>query len=199
MKKRLLGLVAIPLVLMLSSCFSLQGFSVAAASIAPGGLTKANFVMHPFSTTASKRYQFVVVGVDSTDLAIGKATWGVNKTFGGPYPLLGQPDLVAAMNTANTCNAAGLSFTSVFASGTIQRWRAFLSPAPIGDKGAVNKRTVTQVGLKAIPTASPNTSHAIIGVEGVWVDNTSGADPGHVDASDTFYCFGLASSSLYVS
>ena len=50
-RKTLLALSAIPLALLLSSCFVLQGFWITATSIAPGQGTKAVFQLHAYSTT----------------------------------------------------------------------------------------------------------------------------------------------------
>jgi hypothetical protein len=52
-------------------------------------LATPTFVLRPASTSGTKAFQFLIVGVSTpADIAIGKATWGVNETFGGPKPML---------------------------------------------------------------------------------------------------------------
>ena len=63
-RKTLLPLSAMPMALLLSSCFVLQGFWINATSIVAGGkATKATFEIHADSTTKDNGYQFFLVGV----------------------------------------------------------------------------------------------------------------------------------------
>ncbi len=191
MRKVLVGLGAAAMALLLSGCFSLQGFSVLASAIAPGKTTKVQFVMHPTSTTASRQFQFVLVGIDSSDLAIGKATWGTNKKFGGPKAMPVAPGFAAALDASGSCSSHGLDFSSI----TGMTWKGFLTQHKVKDKGAVKQKAVTQVILKAKPTAARNTPHGLAGVTGVWVD-----DGDHVvNGTDSFLCTGISTASLSVT
>ena len=115
MRKRLLGLVAIPLVLVLSSCFSLQSFSLLNGALAPGHSTNARFVVRPASTQSTgfnKEYQFVLVGVDTpADLGVGKAVWGANRKFGGPQNMPVSSTLPGSIGT--DCDTSGFSFSGL--------------------------------------------------------------------------------------
>ncbi len=191
MKKVSVALASGAMALLLSGCFSLQGFSVLSAAIAPGKATKVQFVMHPASTVASRQFQFVLVGIDSSDLAIGKATWGTNRKFGGPKAMRVAPGFAAAMDLSGNCSSNGLAFSSI--TGMI--WKGFLTQHKVKDKGAVKQKVLTQVVLKAKASAAHNTAHGIVGVTGVWADN----DNGVVDSGDTFSCTGISTSSMSVT
>ncbi len=86
-RKTLLALTAVPLALLMSSCFSLQGFWIVANTISAGGqATKAVFQITPVRGSGDAAHQFFLIGVDdSNDLQAGKGTWGTNDVFGGPY------------------------------------------------------------------------------------------------------------------
>jgi hypothetical protein len=191
MKKVFVCLTAGAMALLLSGCFSLQGFSVLASAIAPGKTTKVQFVMHPIATTPSREFQFVVVGVDDTDLSIGTATWGTNRAFGGPKAMPAIPGFATAMATAGSCSSSGLAFSSI--TGMI--WKGFLTQHKVKDKGAVRQKVLTQVGLKAKASASPDTGHAVAGVTGIWGDDGDSV----VDSGDTFLCTGISTSSVYIT
>jgi hypothetical protein len=195
MKKLLNIALVAAMAFVLSSCFVLQSFSVLANSVAPGSATKAQFVLHPYSTSPSRAYQFVMVGVDSADLSIGKATWGTNGTFTGPVPMPVQAALPGVLTTLGTCSSNGLDVSTV----TGMTWKAFTTPTKIADKGLVAKKVVAQVVTRAKASAVSDTNHSVFGVTGVWVDNTSSGVVGSPDAADTYYCSGIATSNLYVS
>ena len=193
MKKRLLGLVAIPLVLMLSSCFSLQSFSLLNGALAPGGLTKAQFVVRPASTVKnsfSKLYQFVLVGVDTpSDVSVGKATWGVNKKFGGPQNMPVSSVLPTSIST--DCDTTGFTFSGISSTLT---WKGFVTLNPMPDHQAVTQKSVIQVVVKAKGTATHQDTVTVVGLTGAWLDDGDGI----VNAPDTFACTGNASTSLFI-
>ena len=193
MKRRLLGLVAIPLVLMLSSCFSLQSFSLLNGALAPGGLTKAQFVVRPASTvknSLSNLYQFVLVGVDKpSDVAVGKATWGVNKKFGGPQSMPVSSLLPTSIGT--DCDTSGFSFSGISSTLT---WKGFVTLNKIGDHQLVTQKSVIQVGVKARATATPHDIVTVVGLTGAWIDDGDGI----MNAPDSFECTGNASTSLFI-
>jgi len=75
LKKWMLGVVGDPDDAPADRVLLVAEFSVLANSLKPGKTTKAQFVLRPASTTASKAFQFVVVGVSTpADIAVGKAT-----------------------------------------------------------------------------------------------------------------------------
>jgi hypothetical protein len=193
MKKRLLGVVAIPLVLMLSSCFSLQSFSLLNGALAPGGLTKAQFVVRPASTVKnsfSKLYQFVLVGVDTpSDVSVGKATWGVNKKFGGPQNMPVSSVLPTSIGT--DCDTTGFTFSGISSTLT---WKGFVTLNPMPDHQAVTQKSVIQVVVKAKGTATHQDTVTVVGLTGAWLDDGDGI----VNAPDTFACTGNASTSLFI-
>lgn len=188
-KKWLLGLVAVPLVLLTSCLFMLQGFIVLDGNLGQGEKTKARFTLRPYDETNERVYQFVVVGVtDSGDLKVGKATWGTNGKFGGPKPMPVSQPLPAAMATADTCSTSGFDFASV----TSTTWKAFM--IRIRTKGKVNQTARVDAVVKATQGATTDTSHSVIGVTGIWVDDGDGI----VNDVDTFICSGAGTSSIYV-
>jgi hypothetical protein len=194
-KKLLRGLVAVPLVLLLSGClFVMQGFAVLDASLSPGQKTLARFTVRPLTADPDLRvWQFVVVGVaTSSDVTMGKAVWGTNGKFGGPKKMPVSPDLPAAMQSADTCNATGFSFSDV----TGMRWKAFL--LRVRSKGKVNQTAQVDVTLKVPPSADRGQLTQVLGVTGIWVDDPSNGTVGEVDDEDTFTCGGLSTSSLRV-
>lgn len=191
MKKFLIVAVAGVMALLLSSCFVMQGFSVKATSLVPGKGTKAVFVLHPASTTATKYYEFVLVGVDDGgDLSVGKAKWGTNGTFGGPFAMSYRASLDDLVATDGTCSSYGFNFASV----TGITWKGFLTPNLVNDKGRVDTKVVVQVGVKAAAGAASG-SEPVIGVSG-WYQDVN--DDGNLDAGDVYFCTGSSSVSLYV-
>jgi hypothetical protein len=176
-KKWLLGLVAVPLVLLTSCLFMLQGFIVLDGNLGQGEKTKARFTLRPANTDNERVYQFVVVGVtDGGDLKVGKATWGTNGKFGGPRAMPVSAPLPAAMTTADTCSTSGFDFASV--SGIT--WKAFM--IQIRTKGKVNQKAVVEAVVKATQGATTGTSYSVIGVTGIWIDDGDSV----VNGADTY-------------
>lgn len=191
-KKLLRGLMAVPLVVLLSGClFLLQGFVVLDGNLARGEKTQARFTLRPASTNNDRIFQFVVVGVpDNANLKVGKATWGTNKKFGGPKPMPVSAPLPGAMATSGDCDGVGgFEFSSV--TGTT--WKAFL--LRVRTKGKVNQKAVVDVVVRAAQNATKGTSNQVIGVTGSWDDSN---DDGLVNSADTFLCAGVSTSSIYV-
>jgi len=195
MKRRLVGLVAIPLVLVLSSCFSLQSFSLLNGALAPGQATLARFVVRPASTQSTgvnKEYQFVLVGVDTpADLGVGKAVWGANGKFGGPQNMPVSSTLAGAVGT--DCDTSGFSFSGLTAGGVT--WKGFVTLNPIADRKAVTLTSRIDVGIKAKGTATPNDTVNVVGLTGAWVDDGDGV----INAPDSFICTGNASTSVFIT
>lgn len=191
MRKIGFGAMAAALALLTASCFTLQSFSVLATSVSPGGTTKAQFILHPATTTPDKGYQFIVVGVPTGgNLLVRGAKWDVGGAFGGPITMPVSSALPGAMATAGTCSASGLAFSSV----TNVKWKAFITISQVRDRGLVDKTTTTQVSLKAASGAGTDTSYGVFGVTGKWLDDGDGI----VNAADTFFCTGIATVGLYV-
>ncbi len=191
MRKALVTLLAGAMALLLSGCFSLQGFSVLRSSIAPRRSTKVQFVMHPSTNVASRQFQFVVVGVDSDQLSVGKATWGTNHRFGGPKVMRRVNGFGVVMFISGTCAQNGISFSSI----TGMNWTGFLTQHKVKDKGAVGQKLITQVALKAKKSATHGVPHFVTGVTGVYVDDGDGV----FNAADTFQCTGISTSSVFVT
>jgi hypothetical protein len=190
-RKTLLALSAIPLALLLSSCFVLQGFWVTATSIAPGQGTKAVFELHAYSTTKDKGYQFVVVGVpDGGDLKVAGTKWGTNGTAGGPFAMSNESALAPAMDTSGDCSSNGFDFSSV----TGVTWKGFMTPNQVADKGKVNTSVIVQSGVKAAGDAAEG-EYQILGVTGKWIDDN---DSGTIDSDDIFSCTGFGLVNVYV-
>jgi hypothetical protein len=148
------------------------------------------------SLTPNRVYQFVMIGVDSTDLAIGKAAWGTNGTFGGPVPMVASSPLPAILTAAGKCSSTALGID--LSTASVATWKAFVTINTVNDKNLVDKTAVSQVVLKAKSTATAATVHEVIGVTGGWQDDTVGGSVGIPDAGDDFYCTGIAGASLYV-
>ena len=159
MRKKLLGFAAIPLVIVLSSCFTMTSFSVLKVALAPGGKTTARFTVHPHMAEAnppySKAYQFVLVGVSNgvqsgnPALSVGKAKWGANGKFGGPQGMPVSSNLASAIGT--DCDTAGFDFSGVSGSVT---WKGFMTLNKIADKQKVGTSTTIDVARHAIRIAS---------------------------------------------
>jgi hypothetical protein len=189
-KKALFGLLAIPLVFLLSSCFMMSGFWLAANSVIAGGKgTKAVFEIHPTRLGGDNNYQFFLVGVDDgNDLRVTKARWGTNGTFGGPYPLGVSANL--ATTIGSDCQSNGFDLSSV----TGVTWKGFVTPTSINDRNRVNKDVIVQAGVKAVDGATTG-DWPVIGVTGAWADDGDGTP----EASDDFLCTGVSQVSLNVS
>jgi hypothetical protein len=202
MKRKLwYAALAAGLALLTTGCFALQGFSLLDSSLAPGAKTKAQFALRPFdadggAVTPNKAFQFVMVGVDTSDLGIGGATWGTNGKFGGPAPMVASAQLPGVLTTGSTCSSSALGINLSTASGVT--WKGFVTATQINDKNLVDSTAITQVVLKVKPSASTATSHSVIGVTGGWKDNPSAGTVGVPDVNDSFYCTGLSADSLYV-
>lgn len=191
-RKTLIALSAVPLTLLLSSCFVLQSFSVTATSIDPGGSTKAVFKLHAFSTTPDRNYQFVVVGVaDSNDLLVQGTKWGTNGTAGGPFQMSVANALPAAMASNGGCANNGFDFSSV----TGVTWKAFLTPNPVKDKGKVDTAVLVESKIKAA-NDTVESDYQVLGVTGAYVDDN---DDGIVDDNDSFLCTGFGLVNVYVN
>ena len=189
-RKNLLLLTALPMALLLSSCFVLNGFWINANSIVAGGkATKATFRIQPLKGSGDTAYQFFLIGVsDSDELKAGKATWGVNGVFGGPYPLQGRSDLASIIGS--DCQSNGFDLSAV----TGMTWRGYTTPTAINDKNNVNKEVIVQVGLKAVDSAGAGVE-PVIGVTGAWSDD----DDGVPEASDSFICTGVSQVFVHVA
>jgi hypothetical protein len=192
-KKALFGLLVIPLALLLSGCFILQGFWVVANSVVAGGKgTKAVFQLHPSAATGDTGYQFFLVGVDDgNDLTVGKAKWGTNSTFGGPYALPVSNPLAAAVDASGDCVSNGFDFGDV----TGVTWKGFITPAPVNDRNKVNKDLLVTAGIKADAAATEG-DYPVIGVTGVWIDDDGSGTP---SGGDIFYCSGVSQVNLSVT
>jgi hypothetical protein len=186
-------LLAVPLVaglvLVLSGCFVMQGFTLKNYALSPGGKTKAVFTLRPASTSANTNKEFVIVGVEAGGpTTIGKATWGVNGTYGGPKAMVLEPSFVAAMGTE--CASNGFQFADV----TNVTWKAFLTPTKVNDRGTVGTKSVVEVGINVKAAASSDDSTSVIGVSGSYSDNGDGT----INGADTFLCTGVSQVALYV-
>ena len=192
-RKTLLALSAVPLTLLLSSCFVLQGFWVTATSIDPGGSTKAVFKLHAYSTTPDQGDQFVVVGVpNGGDLVVQGTKWGTNGTAGGPLQMSVESALPAAMSASADCDANGFDFASV----TGVTWKAFMTPNPVKDKGKVNTAVLVESKIKAAMAAVTEVDYQVLGVTGKYIDDD---EDGVIDSTDTFYCTGFGLANVYVN
>ena len=187
----LLGAVALPF--LLSSCFVLSDFWVASPVVAPSQQTAAYFVLYPQDRSSEKSYQFVIIGVDDpTQVGIGKATWGSNGRFGGPQPMVVQPNLDDAL-VAASCSSNGIDFASI----TGMTWKAFTTATKVADKGKVGVSAMVRVGLTAKGTAMPDTRTYVLGATGVWWDDGDAVLESNGD--DAYACFGISTSSLFIS
>jgi hypothetical protein len=185
--------LAIPLVaglvLVLSGCFVMQGFTLKNYALSPGGKTKAVFTLRPASTSANTNKEFVIVGVETGGpTTIGKATWGVNGTYGGPKAMVLEAGFAAAMGTQ--CARNGFQFADV----TGVTWKAFLTPTKVNDRGTVGTKSVVEVGINVKAGASGDDTTSLIGVSGSYSDDGDGT----VDSGDSFTCAGVAQVALYV-
>ncbi len=188
----LVGLIAVPF--LLSSCFVLVDFWVGDPVVAPGGKTAAMFTLFPEDRASEKRFQFILVGVDTPDqVGIGKATWDVFGAFNGPTPMVVQPNLAGVLVSSGMCESSGLNFQDI----TGMTWKGFTTPIPVADKGKVGRPLHVRVALTAKATATPEVRSYLLGVTGVWADDGDGVVEGSPD--DAYACFGISTSSLFVS
>jgi hypothetical protein len=191
MRKKLLLMLGVgSLVITMSSCWVLQSFTVLDYTLNIGQGTKAQFTLRPMADLNDRQFAFVIVGVSNTGaIGVGKATWGTNGQFNGPLVMTVSAPLPAAMGSQ--CEANGLNFNTV----TGITWKAYLTPQKIRDFAQVEKRAVVQVNLRAKAGASTNTNYQLVGVSGIWVDDGDSI----VNASDTFVCNGIATSSVAIN
>jgi hypothetical protein len=187
-KKALIGLLAIPLVLLLSGCFLLQGFWIKSNQISVGGKgTKAVFEIRPADLDNDIAHQFFLVGVDdSADLKATKGTWGVNRVFGGPYRLTVHADLITTIGT--DCDT---DFDLSGISGIT--WKGYATPDAVNDRDKIKKDVRVEVGIKATATATDG-DHEVIGVTGAWFDDGDGVP----EASESFQCLGSGQVAVNV-
>jgi hypothetical protein len=188
-KKALFGLLAIPLVLLLSGCFLLQGFWIKSNQISVGGKgTKAVFEIRPADQDNDRAYQFFLIGVDDTaDLKATKGTWGVNRVFGGPYRLTVYGDLFTTIGA--DCDSANFDLSGI--SGFT--WKGYATPEAVNDRNKVKTEVRVEVGIKATATAADG-DHEVIGVTGAWFDDGDGIpEPG-----DAFECLGSGQVAVNV-
>jgi hypothetical protein len=119
-----------PMALLLSGCFALQGFWIVANTITAGGkATKAVFQIQPMRGQNDALQQFFLIGVQDNDhLRAGKAKWGTNRAFGGPYPLPVVGNL--ATTIGSDCTSNGFNLGNV----TGVTWKGFMTPEAVNDR-----------------------------------------------------------------
>jgi hypothetical protein len=194
MKKGLLVGLAAGMAMLLSSCFTLQSFSLQIGALKRGQSTNAVFVVRPYSankTVYSKLRQFVLVGVDlPADVTIGKATWnsGKNKNFGKAQSMPVASSLAGAIGT--DCDSNGLTYSTI--SGIT--WKGFITLNPVNDKQLVGQTLTIKVGLKATAGATHKDSVTVMGITGAWQDDGDGL----MNAPDSFLCTGNATTTIYI-
>jgi hypothetical protein len=178
------------LTFLLSSCWLLQSFTVLDYTVDIGQTTKAQFTLRPWDEAFKQnQFQFVLVGVDdATALSVGKAVWGTNGTFGGPLTMPNSAALPGAIGS--DCQSHGLDYASI----TGITWKGYVTPNAIRDRGLVEKKALVQVNIKATTDASVSVDYVIMGIAGTWVDDGDGL----VNAADSFTCWGLATTGVYV-
>ena len=173
----------------LSSCFTLQAFSIKKGALQPKDSTKLTMTVHPASTTASKEYQFALVGVDNPDdLVAQSATWGANGEFGGPKAMVVQAGLYTDIGT--DCDSPALTLSAL----TSLTWKGYTTQNKVSDKGAVSKTSVIEIGLKAKKDAGSGDVVEVIAVTGVWGDATGDG----VSADDAFICTGNGAGGVNI-
>ena len=198
MKKLSFVAMAGAMAFLLSSCFTLQSFSLLAGALKLGQSTRAQFVVRPFSTVKtpgiSTAHQFVLVGINAPhtgDLLATKATWNVkkNKAFA---PIQNMPVSSALAGAIGTqCDTNGFTYSTI----TGVTWKGYITVNPIGDKQLVGQTSVIQVGLKVPLTATHQDNVTVIGITGAWIDSGNGGGP---DSADSFLCAGNGTSFLFV-
>jgi hypothetical protein len=191
-KRGLFALCALSLTFVLSSCFSLQGFTLLTGAIDAGAKTKARFTLRPFSEENERNYQFVIVGVpDTGGLTVGAATWDAKGAFDGPYKLAPAGSLPAVLAADGGCGSNGIEFSEI----TDITWKAFLTPTKVRSKGMPSTSLLVEAIVRAAPSATTGTNYAVFGVTGVWDDNGNST----LETADTFACFGISSAQLWVN
>jgi hypothetical protein len=191
-KKLLLVLGTGALAILMSSCFLLQSFTILDYTVARGQLTKARFNIRPSHEDPGaqlRAYQFVLVGVTTPDISVGKAVWGSNSQFNGPLTM-GANGAIAT-SIGSDCSSNGLNYNSI----TGITWKGYLTPQKINDRGLVEKKAVVDVNIKAKASASVGSSYTVMGIAGAWTDVN---DDQTVDPGDSFICWGIGTSGLYV-
>jgi hypothetical protein len=180
------------LAFVMSSCFTLQGFSIKAGALKPGDSTTVTMTVHPALTTSSvleKGYQFVLIGIDTpADLSAGNATWGTNGKFGGPKAMVVQSGLLAAIGTS--CDGTGFTLTALSAL----TWKGYATQNQVNDKQLVAQKSEIEIGLKAKSGALSGDVVEVVGVTGLWQDDTGDG----VTADDTFLCTGNAAGGVTI-
>lgn len=192
MKKKIavVALVGVLALLSTSCLFSMQGFTVLKGKINAGDSTKAQFTLHPTSTTKWREYQFVLVGTSNpAALTVRKATWGTNGAFGGPSKMPSSNNLATTLVADGGCESNGLAFGEV----TGMTWKGFFTSTQVANKGKPAKKVVVEVGLKA-PNDATDTGVGVTGVTGMWQDDGDGI----LNVADVFVCTGIASTSVWV-
>jgi hypothetical protein len=181
MKRLLMVGGAAAMALLLSSCFVLQAFVIKKGALRPGDSTTIQMTVHPASTSASKEFQFVLIGVATpADLVAGAAVWGANGAFGGPKNMRGQSGLYAAVGTQCDSDEMTLSNLSGYT------WKGYTTRGKVADKGAIGQTSLIKVALKAKNAAASGDAVEVLGVTGVWGDQTGDG----VTGDDTFVCTG---------
>lgn len=190
-KKLSFALGAGVLTLVMSSCFVLQSFTVLDYTLNKGQTTKGRFTLRPMNVgLAMNEHQFVLVGVSTGgDITAGKAVWGTNARFGGPLVMAANGGLAAAIGS--DCSSNGLNFANI----TGITWKGYITPVPIRDRGLVERKAIVDVNVKATINADSTVNYTVMGVNGVWDDDGNDI----VDSNDTFFCGGIATSSVYIN
>jgi hypothetical protein len=199
MKKKLsFVLGAGALVLIMSSCFALQGFVVLDYTLTPGQATKARFTLRAMDANYKiGGRQFVIVGVNAlatqdTDIAVQSATWGATGTFGGPTPMGVEANLITSMGT--DCSASGLNFADI----TGVTWKAFATSTNKNDLGRVEVKAVVDVQIRAkAAQVDPGENYAIMGVAGLWIDDGDGNPEPAGSSDDSYICWGISTAGVY--
>jgi predicted small secreted protein len=189
MKKYLVTAGVGALAFLLSSCFTLQGFSIKAGALKPGRSTTIAVTVHPATSTPSKEYQFVLIGIDTPDdLSAGNATWGTNGKFGGPKAMVVQAGLYTDLGT--DCDGSALTLSGL----SSYTWKGYTTQTQVRDKGLVAESAVIQIGLKAKNGATSGDPVQVIGVTGIWGDTTGDG----VSPDDTFLCTGNGAGAVNI-
>ena len=131
MKRLFMAGGAVAMAFLLSSCFTLQAFSIKKGALQPKDSTKIDDDRAPVRRhSALKQYQFALVGVDTPDdLAAQNATWGANGEFGGPKPMVVQAGLYAAIGT--DCDGSALTLSAL----SSMTWKGYTTQNMVADKG----------------------------------------------------------------
>ncbi len=195
MKKLSLVALAGAMALLLSSCFTLQSFTLQNGALKRGQSTKALFVVRPFSTVKaagiSVAHQFILIGVNNAaDVTATNAIWNVNKNkkFAPKQSMPVSSALATAIGT--DCDQNGFTYSTI----TGVTWKGFITLNPVNDKQLVSQTVAIQVGLKVKAGAAHHDNVSVIGLTGAWSDDGDGI----VNAPDTFLCSGNATTFLFI-